>query len=78
MASGFEDIDDIEDLIAPGDLKPSDRYYNKKDVSVRKREKKSNGKIETEKTIPQNGPCDSVTTSAFNHHHRLQIPSHFR
>lgn len=44
MATTCEDIDDIEDLIAPGDLMPSDRYYNKKDVIVRGKHKKvSNG-----------------------------------
>lgn len=33
----YEDIDDIEDLVAPGDLLPSDRYNNKKDIVIRKR-----------------------------------------
>lgn len=48
MPTACEDIDDIEDLIAPGDLKPSDRYNNKKDVIFRgKKEKKvSNGTSE--------------------------------
>lgn len=35
MPSAYEEIDDIEDLVAAGDLKPSDRYNNKKDVTVR-------------------------------------------
>lgn len=50
-----DDIDDIEDLIGDGDLKPSDRYNNKKDVIVRgKKEKKiANGNHQSEK--PQNG-----------------------
>lgn len=45
MPSVSDDIDDIEDLIAPGDLKPSDRYNNKKDVNIRGRQskKKLNG-----------------------------------
>lgn len=42
MPGVYDDIDDIEDLVAAGDLKPSDRYNNKKDVTVRsKKEKKS-------------------------------------
>jgi hypothetical protein len=55
MPSAYEDIDDIEDLVAPGDLKPSDRYNNKKDVTFRgKKEKKvSNGKIENKPLIQQ-------------------------
>lgn len=61
MPTATDDIDDIEDLIAPGDLKPSDRYYNKKDVIVRKKEKKANGNIENEKPEAQNGACESVT-----------------
>lgn len=45
MPGVSDDIDDIEDLIAPGDLKPSDRYNNKKDVNIRGRQskKKLNG-----------------------------------
>lgn len=53
---GEDIIDDIEDLIAAGDLKPSDRYNNKKDVTFRgKREKKSeNGSAQ------ENGELGSV------------------
>lgn len=45
MPGVCDDIDDIEDLIAPGDLKPSDRYNNKKNVTIRGRQskKKLNG-----------------------------------
>jgi hypothetical protein len=43
MPTACEDIDDIEDLIAPGDLKPSDRYNNKKDVIFRGKKTKSSG-----------------------------------
>lgn len=60
MSSVGDDIDDIEDLVAPGDLKPSDRYYNKKDVIVR-RKKNANGKIESEKVQTSKGDCSSVS-----------------
>lgn len=53
-----EEIDDIEDLVAAGDLKPSDRYYNKKDVIVRSRKNNSNGSA-AEKPL-NNGACESV------------------
>lgn len=52
-------IDDIEDLVAAGDLKPSDRYYNKKDVIVRSKKDKTNSNgLADEK--PKNGECKSV------------------
>lgn len=50
MPSACEDIDDIEDLIGAGDLKPSDRYHNKKDVVIRNRK---NIRIENE--VEENG-----------------------
>lgn len=39
MTNGQGDLDDIEDIVRPGDLKPSDRYSNKKDVVLRVRRK---------------------------------------
>jgi hypothetical protein len=49
MPSVCEDIDDIEDLVGAGDLKPSDRYHNKKDVVIRNRKNARVGsKIEHE------------------------------
>ena len=67
MPAICDEIDDIEDLIAAGDLKPSDRYNNKKDVIVRgKKEKKIvNGTIETEKTPNGNGACESVSKTLY-------------
>lgn len=43
MPTATQDIDDIEDLIAPGDLLPSDRYNNKKDVIYRGKKSKKSG-----------------------------------
>ena len=43
MPTANEDIDDIEDLVAPGDLMPSDRYNNKKDVIYRGKKSKISG-----------------------------------
>lgn len=67
MPSAYEDIDDIEDLIAPGDLKPSDRYNNKKDVNFRgKKEKKlSNGNCKNEQPIQQENGSVSCHGSIF-------------
>lgn len=59
MPVSNEDIDDIEDLVAAGDLKPSDRYYNKKDVIVRSKKDKSNSNGSAVEK-PQNGECKSV------------------
>lgn len=62
MPGVYDDIDDIEDLVAPGDLKPSDRYNNKKDVIVRGRKdkKKPNGNEEMAKVQEANGAHESV------------------
>lgn len=61
MPSVTDDIDDIEDLVAAGDLKPSDRYHNKKDVTVRgKKDKKINGNHEA-KIQNGNAECESVS-----------------
>lgn len=49
MSTACEDIDDIEDLIAAGDLMPSDRYYNKKDVIVRGKNKNVSNAIPKQK-----------------------------
>lgn len=64
MPTACDDIDDIEDLVAPGDLKPSDRYNNKKDVSVRSRKNISNG-IEENGKAHENGDkqCQSVSVT---------------
>lgn len=63
MPTASDDIDDIEDLIAPGDLKPSDRYFNKKEVNVRgKKSKITNGN--SEKAQNGNGECESVSEAA--------------
>lgn len=35
MVNICEDIDDIEDIVKIGDLKPNERYSNKKNVVVR-------------------------------------------
>ncbi|XP_070500010.1 threonylcarbamoyladenosine tRNA methylthiotransferase [Chironomus tepperi] len=53
------DLDDIEDIVKPGDLKPSDRYSNKKNVvlRVRKKNNKVNG---NENEIVENGDHQSV------------------
>lgn len=59
MPTACDDIDDIEDLIAPGDLKPSDRYYNKKAVNVRGKKSKITDGI-PEKASNGNGECESV------------------
>lgn len=54
------DLDDIEDIVKPGDLKPSDRYSNKKDVVLRVRKK--NNKIDgNENEIHENGANQSVS-----------------
>lgn len=65
MPGACDDIDDIEDLIAPGDLMPSDRYNNKKDVNVRgKKEKKElNGVKENGKAHEENELHTSVSQS---------------
>lgn len=51
MPSIHGDIDDIEDLIAPGDLLPSDRYHNKPNVVIRNRKSRvaDDAKKSTEK-----------------------------
>lgn len=62
MPSVYDDIDDIEDLVAAGDLKPSDRYHNKKDVTVRgKKDKKITNGNESEKFQNGNKACESVS-----------------
>lgn len=63
MPSVCDDIDDIEDLIASGDLKPSDRYNNKKDVIVRgKKDKNKNiGAEENIKAHNGYGALESVS-----------------
>lgn len=54
------DLDDIEDIVKPGDLKPSDRYSNKKNVVLRVRKK--NVKIDgNENEIVENGSHQSVS-----------------
>lgn len=60
MPAVCDDIDDIEDLIAAGDLKPSDRYNNKKDVIVRGRKEKkiAENRIHEKNS---NGACESVS-----------------
>lgn len=55
MLTACEDIDDIEDLIAAGDLMPSDRYYNKKDVIVRGKNKKTSNGIPEQHRRTSNG-----------------------
>ncbi|KAG5679570.1 hypothetical protein PVAND_009130 [Polypedilum vanderplanki] len=52
MENNLNDIDDIEDIVKIGDLKPSDRYNNKKDVllRVRKKQKDQNENDENKKT----------------------------
>lgn len=69
-----EDIDDIEDLIAPGDLLPSDRYFNKKDVIVRGRSKKSSNGIENN----HHEASESVSQFYFICHDNTSIAFHFR
>ncbi|CRK99114.1 CLUMA_CG012085, isoform A [Clunio marinus] len=61
MSNNCDDLDDIEDLIAPGDLKPSDRYNNKKDVVFR-------GKREKRILIEENGNLEE------NSNHKSIIP----
>lgn len=63
MPGVCEDIDDIEDLIAPGDLKPSDRYNNKKNVTIRGKQskKKMNGAEMNEKSKENNEAHESVS-----------------
>lgn len=39
MESCDNDIDDIEDIVKVGDLKPSDRYNNKTNVTLRARKR---------------------------------------
>lgn len=58
-----DDIDDIEDLIAPGDLRPSDRYNNKKDVIIRGKQtkKNSNGTDANAKLKKENEAHESVS-----------------
>lgn len=58
-----DDIDDIEDLVAAGDLKPSDRYNNKKDVIIRKKQvnKKNGGDC-----VKPNGVDNEAHTSVSN------------
>lgn len=54
-----DDIDDIEDLVAAGDLKPSERYRNKKDVIVRgRKETVANGSA---KALNGNEAIESVS-----------------
>ena len=54
------DLDDIEDIVKPGDLKPSDRYSNKKNVVLRVRRK--NNKVDgNENEIQENGEHQSVS-----------------
>jgi hypothetical protein len=62
MASGCNDIDDIEDIVKVGDLTPNDRYNNKKDVllRVRKNVKKQEEKAEEPK---ENGDHQSVSST---------------
>ncbi|CAG9805860.1 unnamed protein product [Chironomus riparius] len=53
------DLDDIEDIVKPGDLKPSDRYSNKKNVVLRVRRK--NNKVDgNENEIHENGEHQSI------------------
>lgn len=65
MPAVCDDIDDIEDLIAAGDLKPSDRYNNKKDVIVRGKtgKKITNGIHEVKTVVNGNGECESVSNN---------------
>lgn len=83
MSLACDEIDDIEDLIAPGDLKPSDRYYNKKDVTVRGKKKKE-GKIKATKTITEvqigngNVACESVSCELMKLNHLLTVNLLFR
>jgi hypothetical protein len=53
-----DDIDDIEDLVGAGDLKPSDRYNNKKDVVVRHRKN-----IRIDNNVEENGKSHSLNES---------------
>lgn len=71
MPVSNEDIDDIEDLVAAGDLKPSDRYYNKKDVIVRSRKNNSNGSATASEKPANNGACESVSLHQQLLHHLL-------
>ena len=60
MENNQIDLDDIEDIVKPGDLKPSDRYSNKKNVVLRVRRK--NVKIDgNENEIKENGTHQSVS-----------------
>lgn len=60
MTNGQGDLDDIEDIVKPGDLKPSDRYNNKKDVVLRVRRKvKIDG---NENEIKENDAHQSVSS----------------
>lgn len=63
MPSIQEDIDDIEDLIAPGDLLPSDRYHNKQNVVIRSRKSRvaDNQSEEKEKANVANQKNGSVS-----------------
>lgn len=69
MPIASEDIDDIEDLIAPGDLKPSDRYNNKKDVTFRGK-KSSNG---TSKNADQK-PLIQQENGSVSSYHNAVVP----
>lgn len=62
MPGVYDEIDDIEDLVAAGDLKPSDRYNNKKDVTVRSKKEKNNKNGVGEKVQNGNEVHQSVST----------------
>lgn len=49
MPVASDDIDDIEDLISSQDIKPNERYNNKKDVTFRGSKKDKNAQITVNK-----------------------------
>ena len=61
MTSACNDIDDIEDIVRVGDLTPSDRYNNKKDVLLRVRKRNKNNVPENNDEVKGNGIHQSVS-----------------
>lgn len=57
MIANHIDLDDIEDIVKPGDLTPNDRYNNKKQVTVRARKIKVGNGDE----VKENGLHESVS-----------------
>lgn len=55
MVNTCDDIDDIEDCVKINDLKPNERYENKKNVLLRVKSQKHQKKVADEDVTPLNG-----------------------